>query len=212
MKELIILFTILMLSIQADGQSFYTKRYDIGVNATSLISKVISAADDSKDSPIGIYFRKKNDKYGIYLGLSALSSNEDFFDNNLSLSVNTNNFYGRIGFEKYKSLSSKFNVGYGLAVVASSAKEETQEGKSVGNIFSQTSSKIENIDFGGGPVLRFEYKLNNLISLSTESSLIGTYNKKTTTVRTSKGEDVLKSNGYLIATDIPSQLFINIHF
>jgi hypothetical protein len=212
MKELIILFAILMLSIQADGQSFYTKRYDIGVNATSLISKVISAADDSKDSPIGIYFRRKSDKSGIYLGLAALSSNEDFFENNLSLTVITNNLFGRLGFERYKSLSSKFNVGYGLAVVASTAKEETQESKSIGSTFTQTSSKIHNIDFGGGPVLRFEYKLNNLISLSTESSLIGTLNKKTTTVSTSKGEDVLKTNGYLIATDIPSQLFINIHF
>jgi hypothetical protein len=200
---LLLLFTQNCLS----GQSFFAKKNDVSVNMTSVLGKILSIVDDSEDESIGVFIRRKTDKKGLYIGLGSLLDKEGFFQNNIFVETKRENINGRLGFEKYKNLSSKFMLGFGGSLIGGYKSETISENGQVG-VFT----KLRTIQFGGGPVLKIEYKIGNFISLTTESSLFAIFNNKRTIVETINDRDILSNNGYVLSTNIPNLLYLNVHF
>ena len=188
-------FCFIVIAYGAVGQSSHRYKNDLGFNVTSLLSEVIGIGNQG-DSPVfNISYRRKGTKSAIRIS-AHLGFNKDNSINEIDfseLTLNESDYRLRIGYEKILDLSNKFKMLYGIDGLA---------------LFS--SSEIK---FGGGPALRLEYKISDRISLMTESTLY---------FLTGWSEDVLQLGGQQLAnernttfnlsTQIPSVLFLNVHF
>jgi hypothetical protein len=206
-------FIFFFLFFEARGQQFFAKKYDVGVNMTNLISKVISIADDKDDKGNGILFRVKNDKKGLVGGLNVLLDEDNFFSTSgNSINTQTQLLGGRLGFEWYKLITSKLIFGYGLSSIVSSEIIKTREITSNVNSFLETNTTQNNFGIGCGPILRFEFVIVNGFSISTESSLIGLFENRKSTVETSLKTNSFSFKKFQLSTTVPSVLYLNIHF
>ncbi|MBP6398712.1 MAG: hypothetical protein KBF57_02110 [Saprospiraceae bacterium] len=201
-------FCFIVIAYGAVGQSSHRYKNDLGFNVTSLLSEVIGIGNQG-DSPVfNISYRRKGTKSAIRIS-AHLGFNKDNSINEIDfseLTLNESDYRLRIGYEKILDLSNKFKMLYGIDGLALFSS-------SISSSSTGLKNDVTEIKFGGGPALRLEYKISDRISLMTESTLY---------FLTGWSEDVLQLGGQQLAnernttfnlsTQIPSVLFLNVHF
>lgn len=203
-----ILFCLCLMAIDQFGQSTARFKNDLGFNVTTLLSEVIGVGNQGDNPIFNITYRRKGKTSSLRVS-AHLGYNEDQSTNEIDFSVLTlkeSDYRIRLGYEKRIDLSNRFQMHFGLDGLGL---------YSTSNSISTTglTNDIKEFNFGGGPALRLEYKLSDRISLMTESTLY---------FLAGRGSDVLSLNGqqlaneqkitYKITTQIPSVLFLNVHF
>lgn len=203
----LIIFFLIYLNLSAQQKKVY--KNDIGINVTSLLSEVIGLGNNNTNVPTFnlTYRRSGNNKAFRISAHAGLDKSSDFNSNTgTNIFLEEKDFRLRLGFEKHLPLSQKFTLIYGLDVLGT---YETS--------LSESSTGFENdikiISAGAGPVIRFEYKLSDRISLMTESTLYFIKGNESDVVKFFGQVQTSSDNSkYSLTTQIPSVLFLNVHF
>jgi hypothetical protein len=219
----ILLFFILLSQFFVCGQSevekantiFFVHKNELGVNATNILGNLLSLNPNNINSPYGLTYRRHFGKSSLRIGVNgSKKSDEDFNFNNGFKNTKETSIFMRLGLEWHNSISSRFMFSYGFDVLADQFRDfsEIRNFDQFGNLGTIESTET-NIAIGGGPILRFDFKFNDRISISTESSF---YYKFATST------DKLLSSGQLLIDDksnkqsgellLPNALFVNIAF
>ena len=207
MRIPLLLFLILIVqSVTAQKANVY--KNDIGINMTTLLSEVIGLGDNDIVPNYNISYRRTFNKKAFRISAHAgLNKNSDFNNiDNSTISLEEKDFRLRLGFENHLYLSQKFLLIVGLDVLGM-----YQSSISVSS--TGFENDIKTISAGAGPALRFEYKISDRISLMTESTLYfitGNENDKVTFLGQVQNDS--NNSKYSLTTQIPSVLFINVHF
>ena len=205
-KNFILLFIVVASS--AFSQSAHRSKNDLGFNVTSLLSEVIGIGNQGDNPVFNVSYRRKGNKSAIRLS-AHVGYNKDNSINEIDfseLSLNESDYRFRIGYEKMLDLSNKFKMLYGIDALGLYSS-------SISSSSTGLRNDVTEFKFGGGPALRLEYKISERVSLMTESTLY---------FLTGWSEDVLHLGGQQLAnernttfnlnTQIPSVLFLNVHF
>jgi len=158
MKNLLLLLSIaapFFVFAQEVSDAFKYKTREVGLNATPFITNFISVGDiDLKDQVAAFTWKKINHKNnGFRLGLGISIDNSSFFAIN-------NSFHFRIGFEKRKLIKNKWWYYWGADALLH-----------VDDFLSSDPNPSFSSGVGAGPVIGMFYEINDMITLSTESSL-----------------------------------------
>jgi hypothetical protein len=198
--------------------NLFTRRHDIGVNFTNVLGNLLSLNPDNENSPFGLTYRYHFGKNSFRMGLNGFnnteSSNESLGQEFIQRDIKTSLFSGRVGMEWHKYISRKFIFSYGIDVLYLRNSEVSNVTISGNNgEFNRSQSDEKSNGIGGGPIIRFDFKINDLFSISTESTLYFIQQQET---------DVLKSNNAPLINEknvtesfklvLPNALFVNIHF
>jgi hypothetical protein len=185
------------------GQEIMEYKYDVGINITSMIAKVISVADDRDiDNSYLLNLRIKNNKHGIRTGFFIDYTNSVSFS---STSLEVLSTKARMGYERYYQINKKFILGYGFDILGNYSNSISDN-----EVFK---NKIKTLTFGLGPVMKFEYFLSSRLSISTETSLYGIYGKQKSSLFENDVIVLISNNSVSsISSTLPSILFVNIHF
>ncbi len=212
MKKFLLPFLFILFCQNIFGQTNYKFKNDIGINVTSLLSKVISLADDKETPTIGILYRRKSDRQGFVFGAGFNVFEDQFFTNSANINVNNQDFSVRLGFEKYKKITNKFILSYGVQALSENILVKTDESFFGNNTFTSnfTSERTNNI--GVGPSLKFEYMITQNLSISTESNLLAILQFEENIIQDASGITKLRYKRFKATSNIPSILYLNVHF
>lgn len=201
--------------------SYFTHRNELGVNITNVLGNVLSLNPNNINSPYGIIFRRHLGSTSLRLGLDVgIASTEDFtFGNNVQTrkKINEKTINSRIGYEWHLPINKKFMFSYGLDIIANRFSDDSDLTESSfnsgGTVSKSFKSEERTFGYGGGPVLRFDFRFNERLSLSTESTLY--YIRSTSTDKLfDRGQLLLndKSNTNNLSLVLPQSLFVNLAF
>jgi len=158
----------------------FSQRREVSLNTTNVISNIFSLSDqaDLRDPhSIAIrFFKEKEDgtnrilriKAGINVLGSISSSNTIGFS---SRTLDDWLIISRIGFEKQKFLSKKFEFYYGWEFGFSYRRTQSV----IGFDFETITNTNESFGLGTGPYTGFQFHFNDKISIYTESNLYFEY-------------------------------------
>lgn len=223
MRHLYILILICLqcsfLTAQTDDalpKKFYAYKNEIGINVTNVLGNVLSLNPNNASSPYGLTYRRHFDKWSLRTGMNINVDNlneDDFSDGSfITRKLNRLGLNTRIGVERHMVLSKRFMFSYGLDALLGIEREHSEINGF--NFGGTTFINVENtMNYGLGPVLRFEYKISERLFISTESTLYANYSEKSSelTINGVKEEDPKKTNSQLHLI-LPQSLFFNISF
>jgi len=180
---------------------------DLSINVTALLGNVLSINDDDTGVPYAISYRRINNNWAIRLSLAGGLDKSSSSEQGVFSSLEKKETEIRLGFEKIHSLSSVFDMTFGIDFTGSYITENSNVSTFNGS-FSQEEKKWL---AGGGPAIRFMYKLNRRVSFHTESTLyfkIGqTEIDNINSTIPNRTEDL-----YMLDLAMPQALFITIGF
>jgi hypothetical protein len=202
-------------------KSYFTNPNELGVNITNVLGNVLSLNPNNINSPYGLIYRRHIGTSSLRLGLDVgLSTIEDFsFSNNIQSQKKTTEraINSRIGYEWHLPINRRFMFSYGLDVVFNRFSDDSEISEftfnSGGSFTKFFKSEETTLGFGGGPVLRFDYRFNDRLSLSTESTFY--YIRNRSTDRLYDGNLLLiddKFNTSNLNLVLPQSLFVNLVF
>jgi len=210
-KIYLIFIGILLLSSNASAQEEITNQQapknDISINITALLGNVLSITDDDSGVPYAISYRRIYSKWAIRLSGAIGATNISENQQGVFTTLNKKESELRIGFERIHSLSRVFDMTFGIDFTGTYNTEES----SVDTFNGFFSQEEKTWLVGGGPALRFMYKINNRVSFHTESTLyfrIGQINLKN---NPSSVPDRTQDT-YMLDLAMPQSLFITIAF
>ena len=207
-----------LLAAQIDTSYFSPNRkWEIGMNATSIVSNFLGNSEAEVLSP-GDYpfFCKKifSPKSALRIGFGAkvLSKREDiFFGNQSSLNSGENAVNLRVGYEGRSYLSRRFMAYYGADFV-SGFYDKTTVSQAGGDVISV---KDQAFLIGAGPIYGLQFAIGKRLHLGIEGSFyayqsIGT---KSTTFQINTGLDT-KSDIYAFQAyaAVPKWLYVIMRF
>lgn len=201
----------LVITVQAQSKDgFYTYKNEVGTNVTSILGNMLSLIPPSDRTPYGFSYARHMANYTLRTSFDVFYNTKtsiDFDGTSIFQRELTDAAYtGRIGLERHYSVSPKIKFHYGLdALVAYTSSVSTSNNNFI-------NSEIEYYG-GGGPALRFIYKINNRISLLTEGGLYGTYGNRNVYTKLNGATIVEdKSSLYNFRLNVPTSLYVYIHF
>lgn len=201
-----IAFLLIFVNLAAQQKKVY--KNDIGINVTSLLSEVIGLGNNTTVPNFNLTYRRSGNNKAFRVSAHAGLDKSDDFNSNTGTTIflEEKDLRLRLGFEKQMPLSQKFTLIYGLDVLGI---YETSLSKSSTGF----ENDIKTISAGAGPVIRFEFKLSDRISLMTESTLYFIRGNENDVVRFfGQVQTSSDKSKYSLTTQIPSVLFLNVHF
>jgi len=157
MKKYLFIFFVTYSTLifgQGEDDAYKYKTREIGLNATPFISTFISIGETSlKDQVAAFTFKTINAKNNAFrLGLGVQIENSGFGSDN--------SFHIRVGFEKRRLIKNNWWYYWGADILLN-----------VEDALFEDPNPSFGSGFGLGPVFGLFYEINEMISLSTESSL-----------------------------------------
>lgn len=206
--RIILLCLFTLLAKDHFGQSAHKFKNDLGFNVTTLLSEVIGIGNQG-DSPVfNLTYRRKS-KSAAFRVSAHVGFNKDNTINEIDfteLDLTESDYRLRLGYEKMLDLSNKFKMHYGIDGLGLYSS-------SISSSSTGLSNDITELSFGGGPAIRMEFKLSDRISLMTESTLYFLIGSSYDVLQLGGQELANEQNTtYRISTQIPSVLFLNVHF
>lgn len=175
-KKLLFLFCVIpyMLAAQIDTSYFpIARKWEIGMNATSVVSNFLGKSDAEVLSP-GDYpfFCKKifSPKSALRIGLGAkisMKKEDQFFMGGTTvLKSGENAFNLRVGYEGRSYLSRRWMVYYGVDIVSGYYNRASVSQAGGDNIGTQDKG----IMIGAGPIYGLQFGLGKRLHLGVEGS------------------------------------------
>ena len=127
-------------------------------------------------------------------------------------SQTSNSFNAGIGIEHYVYLTKRFNFFFGIDAVVNYSSNKYVQGNSATSTYF---SKQFNYGYGVSPLLGIQFKINNRLSVSTETNYSITYTvgeSKRTNTPDSSFDAETKSNGMRTTFSAPINVNFRIHF
>lgn len=199
--------------------AFFTHGNELGVNITNVLGNVLSLNPNNINSPYGLIYRRHLGSTSLRTGLDVgINSKEDFtFGNNIQSERKTTEqtINARIGYEWHLPINRKFMFSYGFDIIGNRFSDDSEitEFSFNGNVINDFKSEERTLGFGGGPVLRFDFRFNDRLSLSTESTFY--YIRNRSTDKLYDGGQILiddKANANNLNLVLPQSLFVNLAF
>lgn len=199
------------------SSNFYNYKNQIGINFTNVLGNVLSLNPNNASSPYGITYRRHYKNWSLRSAFS-FDYNKDVIDDFtggsfIQRKINVLNTQCRLGVEKHLQLNHKLMFTYGFDVLGLLERENSDITDFLSGSFNTFLSQERTYGFGGGPVIRLEYKISERISLSTESSFYGFYSFTTESIFENgiKTSEPTKEKSSLLL-ELPQSLFFNISF
>jgi hypothetical protein len=211
-------FFTLFAQEKAKISDFFVHKNEIGVNATNILGNVLSLNPGNIGSPYALTYRRHVRNFSFRFGGNYnqdQNSELEFVDlTRISKLVKEKSTDLRLGVEVHYVISKKMMFSIGLDGVYSRFLDDSEISNSSNTgptIFF--NSKETRSGIGGGPVLRFDFKLNNRISFSTESTMYYVQTKSVDELfvgnaSTSRKEQTDQN----FSLTLPQSLFVNIAF
>lgn len=185
MKKILLFISAMCLISIINAQntdSLNTTKNEVGIDATYFIKNIFDFSEYGNyyDNTYLVnykrFFNKTVFRFGLGVNYSTkqdtggYNSNTDY--NNESFSINT-----RYGIELRQNFWKKWSFYYGADFIFGYSQ-------SISHNFSSSNgtpdTKRKNFNLGGGPIMGFEFYINQRLSLSTEGSLYYIYSKTDT--------------------------------
>ncbi len=162
--------------------------HEVGVNATFFVKEFLSLNEDDPDfEPYSLYYKLLNNNaemaFRFGLGLSIDNSTEKQNSGNQNepeRKDKASSFNLRLGAEKQFPIGKKWLAYLGGDFVY---QQQSSERNIVDPFFSSTTTEFDQSLLGGGPVIGVQFKINERIRLSTETSLYYLSGTETSTIR-----------------------------
>lgn len=222
--QLILIGTILSAQkgeTSKDISTFYQHKNEIGVNVTSVLGNVLSLNPNNIGTPYSLIYRRHFGKISLRLGGNYKQDNNSTFEftngtqKNIELSEKA--IDARLGFEYHYPISPRFMFSLGIDGTYNRSSDVSNVKEFIFTNTGSESNEFESAEttngYGGGPFIRFDFKFNDRISLSTESTMYYNYSKSTDNLI--RNNTVITSNrdsDQKIQLVLPQALFVNIAF
>ena len=219
-KQLVFFLFIIpyLLVAQIDTSYFSSARkWEVGMNATSVVSNFLGNSDAEILSPgdYPFFFKKIiNNRSALRVGAGAklsMKTEQQFTGGTNTLKTGENAVNLRIGYEGRSYLSRRWMVYYGLDVV-SGVFDRASSSQAGGDVIS---TEDKGFTIGGGPVYGLQFGLGRRIHVGFEGSFYAYQNigTKSTTFLNNPDLDaeskIRSFNAYLA---VPKWLYVIIKF
>lgn len=204
MKKALLIISILFPVIGFSQTESEVKTYknEFGIDATSFILRFMKF-NFSEDQYIQTYYltyRRKFDVGNLRAGIGGYMQDEDkrsvYAEDINQYKFNSFNFNFRLGWEWKNEISKRWQVFYGCDFRPSYL--QTKDDAPSWNAGYANGYELELTNYGIAPLLGFRFRLNDRLSLSTETSLSFNYQK-----------EKLRSYFIPVTNDFPSKDDIN---
>lgn len=213
---------------------------EIGINATLLLKQVINFSNSSfVMQPYALTYKRIMNNYALRFGLGINLNREEAMSGALigpGVNLPAIPVYNRAtvldfraGIERRLPIERRMLVYFGLDMVASTFKEESLSVVINDNLptyytYSKSSLTTTNYQFGGGPVVGFQWMISKRIGLFTETPVYFLYNKsKEQTndlfINNFGGGEIIdensetnESSGMNISVTLPVTLYLSFRF
>jgi hypothetical protein len=149
--------------------------HEIGLNATFLVNEILSFdGEDPAEEPFALYYKLiGNRKFAFRFGLGLQVDNRELEETddpgtNPQNSVKLSSANLRFGVEFQESLSERWLFYAGADAVVQSSQSVVDN---IDPFFGDSKVTQSSALLGGGPVLGIQFRINERVRLSTESSL-----------------------------------------
>lgn len=203
-----ILYCILIKPIIGQNENtlkYFEKKNDISVNVTSLLENVLSLGSNEETSLYDIVYRRKFKSSAFRIGTSFNIGNTTTLTPGFENILKDQVIDLKLGWEKHNPLLKNLLVHYGMDLILGSAYSESQ----VNFNFKNT---VNSKTIGGGPVIRFEYKVLPTISIYTEGAIYFRYITSKSVFEDANNIIEDKSKSSYLKSLIPHVLYLAIHF
>ena len=195
------LFCCQTLWSQADSSEH---KWEIGLNVSYVLANVFNVGIDRAlldDYSLVIKRRAgKRSFWRLHVGGEA-SSDEVAFS---ALSVSSYQLHGKLGFEFRKSIAARFDLLYGIDLVARTTSEKSEF---FGALTTRTDENALSLGVSG--FLGFGYEVTDRIFLTTETALFGMVEQVTTDVTESVStQRVDQRTNYFAQHSLPISLYL----
>ena len=217
MKTLTITLFFIALTSIAFTQDITTeelpKRTDFGINATSFVNKFLNFNDSEGDVGDFLFthriyrYEKMILRMGFDIGYTNVKIEPDDDDEEILSSIFNAKY--RVGWEKQNPIAKKWTFLSGYDFLTG-FRNNTVESK---NNFDDVKSVDWTYDIGMGPIVGFQFNINEKVGLFTESTFYLTYfiNKNKITFDSDPAE-VDKSQGWNFDITLPTTLYFFVKF
>ncbi|MEZ4909711.1 MAG: hypothetical protein R2774_02500 [Saprospiraceae bacterium] len=169
---ILLLFIGIRLQAQKDKVDYYAYRNMLGLNATNILGNLLSINPNNTNSPYSVSYRRLGRKQGFRSGIHLNYRNSESAEGLIFNNSERTFLLASIGYERYLNVHKRFLFSYGIDIFGSYDKETLVQNFFLGSGGVSTfTSEFDKKSFGGGPFIRFEYKVSSRLYLSTESSL-----------------------------------------
>lgn len=213
MKTVLIAFAT-FLCMHASAQDSTVKsiyHHELGVDAGPFLSQFIGRGSGSFwTSNYSLMYRYHFDNIAIRARVGGFADNDDYTTNDtIKNTREEERLYGRIGIERKVDFKKRWQFFYGIDFVAETRSQNSLS--DYGNEERKNRSHIQS--YGAAPLIGFRFKINDRISVSTESSY-GFFYTKTHEESLSnvnyQWNRVLDGTGF--ETDFYPPIFLFFHF
>lgn len=204
MKKLILLLVLLPCMLIVKGQkSTKTIKGDgfyIGLNSTNVIKNLLSFSSNSTNDPYTLVgsLNKGNSAFRFGIGVDIATKKND----DLRFADNTNSkFDFRVGYQWTKQLWSNLYFIYGVDILGGWENDFS--------VIGSISNQDDIWKVGLGPISGVLYRINNRLSISTESSFYFNYSNRTVTLKQpGLPDESARSHIYRFAHILPNALYV----
>lgn len=200
-----------------EKNSVLIPRFEIGINATDFIQRLISFNDLLIEDPNAYLLTAKyliNHKRALRIGLNASFNDAEqgqILNPGSSQGLTSYSFDTRLGFLMNRRISNRWSAYFGIDAIYSLDHVETI----IFNGFETTKLSTDRSTLGGGPAIGVQFFLNSKISISTELLIYFKYNE-TQSSQDGNGNgapDVVNTSTANNATiAAPASLYFNFRF
>ncbi len=215
---LFLFFTCFLNAQEEDVSLFMNKnKWEVGVNATSVISNFVGNTNDDiltpGDYPFAIKRIFKEGGQALRLGIGAqYTAKKQNFDTPIGELINYDNqLYMRLGWEWRKVLARRWMTSFGADL---SGFRQQSTSHTIANGDLATLTKLQT-GGGGGPVLGFQFAFSKRIHLGCEASLYTSIFQKHQSQKFLNNPDeneISTTLEYNFAMSAPKWLYVIIRF
>jgi hypothetical protein len=188
----------------------------IELDATGLLHQFFFTSGTGNGYYGGLYmisYKRVFKSSAIRFGIGGNIYDDNSTENDtIESSRASSSFNVGIGIEHYIYLTKRFNFFFGIDAVVNYNKNEYVQGNSDNSTYRSTQL---NYGYGVSPLVGIQFKLNNRMSVSTETNYSITYTKgesKTAWTPESSFDTETKSNGIQTSFSAPVNVKFRIHF
>ena len=207
---LCIAFSLSLFAQQDENQ--FKLGHELGINTSFVQNNVLDNSQSA--NPYSLSYKLITQQLGVRIGAGGTFAQDKiqedgFADNQRKVNYTTD---VRIGAEWRKSIKEKWLIYAGLDVIGTQVVDKTI----IDSGFDKVTDISSALGYGGGPVIGFQFYINNHLSLATEGAAYFR-NVETTTARLFENfpdfdDDINTTSSQDVVNQLPSSIYIIYRF
>jgi hypothetical protein len=210
--SIIILFIVSSLSLYGQDESQFELGHELGLSTSFFQNNVLNNSQGT--NPYSLTYKLITHKLGIRLGAGGTFTQnkveeEGFADNKRDISYTTD---VRLGAEWRKSIKDKWLIYAGIDLIGTQIVDKSI----IDSGFDKVTDISSALGYGGGPVVGFQFYVNEHLSFATEGAAYFR-NLKTTTARLFENfpdfdDNINSTSSQEVVSQLPSNIYIIYRF